>query len=68
MVLAADALVEAGFIPVLLTNLFDMEEIVEFHLDTLQSLFYCDGKKIALEEDGFQTLVYRLILNWRRFF
>uniref|UniRef100_A0AAR5PK69 Uncharacterized protein n=1 Tax=Dendroctonus ponderosae TaxID=77166 RepID=A0AAR5PK69_DENPD len=53
----ADALVEAGFIPVLLTNLSDMEEIVELHLETLQSLFYCNGKKIALEEDGFQTLV-----------
>lgn len=50
-------LVEAGFIPVLLTNLNDHTEIVEMHLETLKWLLYCDGKKIALDEQGFETLV-----------
>lgn len=48
---------EAGFIQVLLTNLNDDTEIVEIHLETLKSLLYCDGKKIALDEQGFDTLV-----------
>lgn len=50
-------LVEAGFIPVLLTNLNDYTQIVEMHLETLKWLLYCDGKKIALDEQGFETLV-----------
>lgn len=55
--MTADVLVEAGFIPVLLTNLNDHTEIVEMHLETLKWLLYCDGKKIALDEQGFETLV-----------
>ncbi|CAG9767017.1 unnamed protein product [Ceutorhynchus assimilis] len=56
----ADVLVECGFIQVLLNNLDDVCKIVEIHLETLNSLFYCDGKQLAIEEDGFEAL-HRLL-------
>ncbi|KAL1509629.1 hypothetical protein ABEB36_004338 [Hypothenemus hampei] len=59
----ADVLVEMGFIPILLANLFDAVEIVEIHLDTLYLLFYCDGKQIAIDGNGFDILTKLLNVN-----
>ncbi|XP_050303048.1 radial spoke head 14 homolog [Anthonomus grandis grandis] len=55
--LTADVLVDSGFIQVLLTNLNDSPEIVATHLDTLDNMLYCNGRKIAIDEDAFGILV-----------
>lgn len=58
IVLAADYLIKAGFIPILLDNISnEKEEIAALHLETLCSLMYGKGKTYALELGAFEILV-----------
>lgn len=64
-ILAADELIDMGFINILLSNLIDEEaSIVHFHLQTLKSLMYSiNGQMIALEFEAFPLFVsFRLIV------
>lgn len=62
LLVAADALVEHGFISTLLDTLLkDDDPIVVIHLETLQSLMYGEGKCIALELGAFDIFVILLI-------
>ncbi|KAJ8982977.1 hypothetical protein NQ317_001417 [Molorchus minor] len=54
----ADVLIRFGFIQVLLGNLLEEEnEIVDIHLETLKSMMYGAGKKIALDADAFNIFM-----------
>ncbi|KAF2905972.1 hypothetical protein ILUMI_00203 [Ignelater luminosus] len=59
--MASDYLIEAGFIPLLLDNVYkEKEEIVGLHLETLCSLMYGEGKTDALQLGAFEIFL-RLI-------
>lgn len=64
IILAADELMEDGFINILLHNLLrESKEIVIFHLKTLQHMMYgMQGKGLMLEGNGFSVMVKKILV------